>query len=146
MRPLYLALVRPLLDYAAQCWSPFLKQDIKCLERVQERAARLVPELAGLDYEDKCRELGIQSLEDRRKRGDMIQTFKIVRGFDNVEMSDFFRLKTNTLRGHCYKLDRIGHWRTNLRANSFSVRVVKHWNSLPESVVLSRSISEFKRN
>ncbi|KAK4293458.1 hypothetical protein Pmani_033846 [Petrolisthes manimaculis] len=81
--PLYLSLVRPVMDYGVQSWSPYLVKDIQALEKVQRRATKLVPELSHLPYEERCQRLGLQTLSDRRKRGDMIQTYKLLHGFDD---------------------------------------------------------------
>jgi hypothetical protein len=38
---LYNALIRPILEYAAPVWSPYLLKDIHAIEKVQRRASRL---------------------------------------------------------------------------------------------------------
>ncbi|CAF0752936.1 unnamed protein product [Brachionus calyciflorus] len=49
---LYQSLIRPHLDYAVSAWNPSLKQDIQLIEKVQERATKLVNFLKHLKYED----------------------------------------------------------------------------------------------
>ena len=39
---LYKTLVRPILDYCSQVWKPFLKKDIKLVERVQKRFTKVI--------------------------------------------------------------------------------------------------------
>ncbi|CAL4252811.1 unnamed protein product, partial [Meganyctiphanes norvegica] len=75
---LYTSLVRPLIEYCVQVWSPYKKKYIKLLEGVQRRATRLVPQLKKLTYEERLTKLRLTKLEDRRKRGDMIETYKII--------------------------------------------------------------------
>ena len=69
--PLYLSLVCPILDYGDQSWSLYLVQDIQAVERVQRRATKLVPGLTQLPYESRCQCLGLQTLEEKRVRGDI---------------------------------------------------------------------------
>jgi len=63
-----------------------LRKDVDCLEKVQRRATKLVRGLKDKSYEDRLRILGITSLEERRNRGDLIQVFRIVKGFDKVDL------------------------------------------------------------
>ena len=71
---LYKVYVRPHLEYCIQAWSPYWKADKEKLERVQRRAVNMVAGLKGKTYEDKLKEVGLTSLENRRNRGDMIQS------------------------------------------------------------------------
>ena len=72
----------------------------------------------------------------------MLQTFKMFKGFDNLEPSIFFELDTLSItRGHQFKIKRFN---TSLRKNSFSHRVVNDWNGLPEDVVNADLINSFK--
>ena len=48
-------------------------------------AVNMISGLSGRNYEDKLKELRLESLEKRRIYIDMLQTFKIIRGFDDVK-------------------------------------------------------------
>ena len=148
---LYTALVRPILDYGVQCWSPFLAKDINKLEQVQRRATLLVPECSALTYEERCRYLGLQSLKERRVRGDMIEVYRLLSGMEGVHYLKFFHLSESHVRGegytrgHSKKLMKPNHWRTSLKGNWFAIRSIDPWNSLPEEIVSAPSISTFKK-
>jgi ribonuclease P/MRP protein subunit RPP40 len=76
---IYEQYVRPHLEYAIQDWCPWTQQDIKVLEAVQKRAIRLINGLSGT-YEEKLQQVNLTTLEDRRSRGDAIETFKVPKG------------------------------------------------------------------
>ena len=103
---LYRTFIRPHLEYAIQVWSPYIKRDIECLEKVQRRAIKLVSRLKNCSYEDRLVKLGLTTLEERRRRGDLIETYKIITGKEKVRVEDFFNFHQSSydLRGHCYKL------------------------------------------
>ena len=106
-RLLFNGFVRPHLEYCVSAWSPYLRKDIDCLEKVQRRATKLVKGLEHKPYEERLKLLGIASLENRRVCGDLIQVFRIVKGFDRVNTEDFFDLDNgggHALRGHSLKL------------------------------------------
>ena len=49
-------------------WSPNAKKDKRKLERIQRVATKMIPELSELTYEDRLKEMGLQTLQDRRER------------------------------------------------------------------------------
>ena len=72
--------LRPHLEFAESVWNNFSKENIKKIEGIQKRATKIVIELRALSYEDRLKELGLTTLEVRRKRGDLIQIYKIKNG------------------------------------------------------------------
>ena len=87
---LHRALVRPHLEYCVQFWSPFLRKDVLALEGVQRRFIRLIPGMSGLMYEGRLTRLGLFSLEFRRMRGDLIETYTILTGLDRIDRGKMF--------------------------------------------------------
>ena len=99
--PMYKAIVRPHLEYCIQAWRPYRKKDIDNLERIQRRATKMIPELRDLSYESRLLQCGLTTLETRRLRGDQIEVFKIVNGYEDVDRNMFFKLKEGSrTRGH----------------------------------------------
>ena len=72
---LYNTLIRPLLEYCVQAWSPYLQKDITLLENVQRRATKLVGRLRNKGYEERLKELKLTKLQDRSSRGEIFLTY-----------------------------------------------------------------------
>jgi len=138
--------LRPHLEYCIQVWSPYLRKDIECLERVQRRATKLVGSLKKKPLRDwKPCSLGCHTFEKRRLRGDLIETYKIVTNKVNIDSARFFEF-TDTghdLRGHSLKLSQSRN-RSRVRRMFFSQSVVVDWNRLPQYVVDAPSTNAFK--
>ena len=100
--------------------------------------------MGNLEYEDRLAVLKLPSLEYRRARGDMIETFKILRGlYDPVSTSSLCVLSDSITRGHPFKLSK-DSFNLSLFGNFFSNRIINNWNALPHNVVLSGTINSFK--
>lgn len=142
--PLYKALVRPLLEYCTSLWSPYLAKNVDKLERVQRRATKLIYNLRHLSYEDRLIKLGMVTLEKRRMRADLIQTYRIVNGVDNVSTVDYFEFNDCITRTNGLKLKK-KLCKTNNYKFSFCNRIINIWNNLPTNIVHSKSLDTFKR-
>ena len=68
---LYRQYIRPHLEFSVQAWAPWCQRDKELLENVQKRAMRMILGLRSELYEDRLKELGLTSLEERRHRADM---------------------------------------------------------------------------
>ena len=139
---IYTTYIRPHLEYCIQAWAPYYAKDILLLEKVQRRATKLVWGLKDLSYEET---LKLFSLEERRLRGDLIQTFKLLTGKENVDYEILFNRSTNHLRGHSFKLSK-SQCNKLCRRRFFSQRVIDIiWNSLSEFIVSAPSTNTFKK-
>ena len=141
--PLYKAIVRSHLEYCIQAWRPYRKKDIDTLERIQRRATKMIPELRDLSYEERLKECGLTTLETRRLRGDQIEVFKILNGYENIDRNMFFSLKDSRTRGHEVKLVK-DQCRLDIRKHSFSQRTINEWNKLSTDCVTASSVNMFK--
>src|SRR6218665_491313 len=77
-------------------------------------------------------------------RGDLIETYKILHGLENVDEHTFFQKTTGNLREHSLKLY---HKPVRLDVGKFffSQKIVDNWNRQPEEAVSASSLSAFKK-
>ena len=157
--PLYKTFVRPKLEYAASAWNPWLQRDVEVLEKVQQRMVRMLSDAPGATYEERLEVAGLMSLKERRIRGDLIETFKTMNGFNRVERENWFRIqeesarqtRANTLivgEEEVRRRELIVAERPKLetRKHFFTLRVEKMWNEIPDEIRMQKSINGFKNN
>ena len=73
----------------------------------------------------------------------MIDVYKYINRVYDTDRPELHLFQGRDTRGNSLKLAK-GHCRLNLRAGYFSQRVVRVWNSLPDSVVTAPSVNAFK--
>ena len=139
-----------------------LEKDIVELEKVQKRALRIPQELRFSGSYEYCLErMGLTSLEDRRKRGDLIQLYKFTYDLEKIDRSCLPKPAPSrgllgpacATRGNTLRLVRqtfgsktrndLAHF-TTVRDQFFPNRVVGAWNELPESIIRATSTNSFK--
>jgi hypothetical protein len=155
-KTLYTAYIRPKLEFASSVWNPGYAYEIDAIEKIQHRATKLVGLLSKKDYNTRCHVLGLQQLDVRRLRGDLIQYFKIHRKFELVEWhrqperivplcqaGSSMQLRTSTRVEHDSTIQK-EHFTSKERNDYCSAvtnrlhfltnRVAHIWNRLPESM------------
>ena len=139
-------MVRPLLEYCVQVWSPYKQKHIDLIEGVQKRAVRMVPGMKNLSYEQKLVKLGLTKLVERRFRGDMIETYKLITNKEGINSTKFFDPRNERGDPELNHGLKISKKRPNrdMRKYTFSQRVVNPWNMLQREEVQAKKTSSFK--
>ena len=141
---LFKSMVRPHLEYANAIWGPHFQADIIKVESVQRRATKMVYGLTNLPYQERLKTLKLPSLVYRRRRGNMIQIFKILNDYLRIDKNQFFKIREESQTwGHGNKIFK-EHAIRLPRRNNLPQKSVNDWNSLPEKVVNSPSVNIFK--
>ena len=145
LKTLIKTIIRPQLEYANVIWSPMYKRQSIAIEKVQRRATKLLKDIRNLPYTDRLEALDIPSLKYRRIRADLIQTYKIIHGIDNIDKCEFFKLYDSYTRNSDLKLYK-HYCSSSLRKHFFSNRVIDLWNDLPSRAKLAENINLFKNS
>lgn len=137
------SIIRPQLEYAAVVWAPHKKKHIKKLERIQRAATKMTPSLTDLSYEERLERLGLATLEERRRRGDLITLYKYMKGIEWTDRENLLVKDEGERRGHGKKLKKT-RCRKDVKKYSFPYRCVDEWNRLDREIVEAVSIQSFK--
>lgn len=152
-RSLYTTLVRPILEYASQVWSPYHAVHINRIEAVQKRFVRFaLRDLGWADplrlppYEDRLRIIKLQSLAKRREVADVVFAHQTIMG--GVDCPAFlsamnFNINTRCLRSvPIFKLD---FHRTSYAANEPFNRMLSRANQYGTTFDYQLSKASLKR-
>lgn len=143
-KPIFVTLVRSILEYGQAVWSPYKKGTIRKIESVQRVATKKVNGLQHLSYPERLKTLKLSTLRFRRMRGDAIEAYKIIHNIYDAEVSLDLQRANQQTRGHRLKLFLERTHRLDIRKHSFRNRIPSLWNSLPEHVVCAPSLDSFK--
>ena len=101
----FIALVRPILEYACPVWNPYLVKHIHSIESIQRRATRLICGSHN-SYTERLTELNWSTLELRRKYLCLVQLYKIIHGYSDIDYTTYVDLTgpTRTRRNHDFKI------------------------------------------
>ena len=149
MLSIYKTLIRPKLEYCVQVWNPVACHGnwsiIIELENVQRRFTRMINNIGLLPYSERLLALNLTTLAERRIRGDLIETYRIMNGIVEYGQDIF-----NVSRSGSNIISKLRCDSNNsvkkLRTSFISERVRIFWNSLPVSVKTSSSVEMFKAN
>ena len=141
---LYKSFVRPILEYGNIIWGPQFILDQQSVEKIQRRATKLVSEIKDLQYVDRLNHLNLPSLRYRRRRGDLIYTYRLFHNMLDMDSSSLFTLRSSSItRGHDLKIYK-PHATCLPRRHFYSVRIINDWNGLPYDSVNVHSTNLFK--
>ncbi len=128
-----------------QFWLPHHAKDIAKSEAVQRRATKIIPSLRNKSYEERLARLNPFSLEKRRIRGKLVECFKILKGFTNVDANKLFSIDNlSRTRSNGIKLRR-RHIELDCTKFFLTNDVVREWNKLPPSVVQCITVNSLKK-
>ena len=145
----YVTLVRSGMEYASVIWDPPTKADSNKLEKIQRTAARWI--LSSYSYKTSVtsllQQLQLESLEERRKIQRLAFMYKILNDQVAVPATSVdLTLSSRPSRGVDANQQKLVTVRchTEIYRQSYCIRTVKDWNTLPQSIVSAGSLALFK--
>ena len=108
----------------------------------------MISDLGSLHYEERLEKLEMPSLEERRRRGDLIQCFKTMNGHGDIDPNTWFNFIRDRHDVHTRQHEAnnlcADKCRLNVRKNFFVNRITNDWNDLPAEVKNATSTNSFK--
>ena len=141
MLNIYKSLIRPQVEYCVQLWNPRPRHGnwstILKIEEVQRKFTRLIDGIGLKTYRERLETLSLTTLVERRARGDLIECFKIYKGFANYG-KDLLKISRS---GYNFIMTAK---KGSKMADFFPERAINHWNKLPDHVKEAESVDILK--
>ena len=147
--PLYKTYILPHLEFAQASWAPWMVGDKELLENIQKRALRQITDLKGKTYKEKLKECDILSVDDRRRRNDLILMYKVLHDMEGVDAKKIFQMAEReeqfiaTRHSTSYMAVKVPKSRLDCRQNFWGVRVVNPWNDLENHIKTQPTLRSF---
>jgi hypothetical protein len=111
---------------------------ILAIENVQRQLTRSIDGVGLLTYKARLEKLGLTTLLERRTRGDLIETFRILTGIADYG-SSLFKISHSGRNLVSRPGDQNSH-----KHSFFSRRVIFYWNKLPSFIKNAETVNQFK--
>jgi hypothetical protein len=109
-----------------------------CRDITTLAAGALTTGLKSNIYEERLRELNLQTLSERRHQADMAMVYKILHGRGGLDYTTWFEKAENGPRATRSTADpynlRVKNGRLDQRRNFFILRVIEDWHRIPADV------------
>ena len=145
LRTLYVALIRPHLEYAVPVWDSHLGKDIDALESVQRFATKICTKCWSMHYQVRLDRLHLDTLRGRRLYIKLCHLYKLLHGlsiFPNCPITSSHSQPYHTRFKHNLSLH-VPSTHTNAYHYSFFCDAPRTWNLLPHSVTSLPSLNQF---
>lgn len=141
---LYVAIVRPILEYCSAVWSPFGVGNTQKIESIQRKATRymcILDRRPITDYNTRLNTFRLMSLKRRRDLSSVVLGFKALNGLLVHRLDQYWsRSRSARMQGRLL----LNRNRTTCLLASFCNRFPRLWNKLPQNVIQSESLELFR--
>jgi hypothetical protein len=141
-KTLYIALVRSIVTYCTQLWSPSSRRDCLRIEGIQRLATRYIINNSDISYGDRLRILNMIPLCYFREIQDLTFFYNMLHGRLDIDIDRYFTRNQRQNIGIVRPFVR-SRFRTENARFFFTNRVLIYWDKLPlniKSIVPPRSL------
>ncbi|KAF2351761.1 hypothetical protein FHG87_017482 [Trinorchestia longiramus] len=114
------------------------------MEKILRKATKMIPELSYLSYERRLQRLELISLEQRRLRRQLIESFKYLNDLNNVTLKELFERNSNVRTRNNGQNLLLRNFKTSQAMIFFPVKIAATWNQLLENIVSAGAENTFK--
>jgi len=143
---LYIAYVKPHLQYCSFVWDPPLLKDQQALEKVQKFALRMCYKHWSASYSELLEQSNLPSLSNERLFSKLCHLYKIqnnLTAFPNNILEDMPAPPMQLRNRHNHSL-LVPYARTNYFQHSFIPSACRFWNTLPSHIVQCTTLPSFR--